>query len=161
MKAKQYPLPPGGLFEILLATWRDLSALRELEKACFPLDAWPLLDLVGILIFPQVIRLKAVVRGEMVGFIAVDVRQREDLSWVATFGVLPGFRRCGIGSALLMEVERRVPTSCLWLSVRRSNAPALNLYRRFGYRQVEVWPRYYRSGEDALVLEKNLRGRRS
>ncbi len=42
------------------ATLRDLGALRHLEQVCFPKDAWPLLDLIGVLTFRGVMRLKAV-----------------------------------------------------------------------------------------------------
>ena len=50
---------PGSLATIQPATWRDLNSLRHLERLCFPKDAWPLLDLVGVLTLPNVVRLKA------------------------------------------------------------------------------------------------------
>jgi len=40
------------------------------------------------------------------------------------------------------------------LMVRRSNTPAINLYRKLNYVIVDVWPRYYGDGEDAYVMEK-------
>ena len=128
--------------------------MRQLERVCFPRDAWPLLDVIGVLTLPNVIRLKASLNGGMVGFIAADVRTRQDLAWVATIGVLPEYRRGGIGSALLRASEERLTVGRLRLSVRASNLAALALYRRFQFQQVEVWPRYYHDGEDALVLEK-------
>jgi hypothetical protein len=42
------------------ASLRDLGALRRIEHICFLKDAWPLLDLIGVLTFGGVIRLKAV-----------------------------------------------------------------------------------------------------
>ena len=43
------------------------------------------------------------------------------------------------------------------LEVRRSNAPAIALYRSLGYRQVGVRPRYYaEEGEDAIVMDMEL-----
>ena len=56
--------------EIAAATILDLKALRKLEKESFDRDAWPLVDLIAVLTFPEVIRLKAVDDGGMVGFIA-------------------------------------------------------------------------------------------
>ena len=39
------------------------------------------------------------------------------------------------------------------LEVRRSNEPAINLYRSFGFRPVGVRPNYYADeGEDAIVM---------
>ena len=131
-----------------------MLSVRQLERVCFPRDAWPLLDVIGVLTLPNVIRLKASLNGGMVGFIAADVRTRQDLAWVATIGVLPEYRRGGIGSALLRASEEHLTVGRLRLSVRASNQAALALYRRFQFQQVEVWPRYYHDGEDALVLEK-------
>src|SRR3990172_4878419 len=102
---------PGDGLAIEVATWRDLNGVRELEKACFPVDAWPLWDIIGILTVPNVVRLKAVnsgpgntgqVRtGHLVGFVAGDIRAHENTAWIATIGVLPSYRGRGIGAALL------------------------------------------------------------
>ena len=146
---------PGSAAVIEPATWRDLSALRSLEKICFPLDVWPLFDLVGVLTFPGVVRLKASHNGEMVGFIAADIRRAENLAWISTLGVLPAYRRRGIARALLLESEEKLKVSRIRLSVRASNQPAISLYSSFGYQQHSVWSRYYTDGEDALVLQKS------
>jgi len=42
------------------------------------------------------------------------------------------------------------------LTVRRSNIPAIKLYEKLGYYQVDIWSKYYRNGEDGLVLEKGM-----
>lgn len=146
--------PAGPDFSIEPAGLRDLAALRTLEKICFPLDAWPMLDLVAVLTFPNVVRLKAVVKNEMVGFIAGDVRRSEEVAWIATVGVLPAYRGRGIGTALLQACEERIPLPTIRLCVRLSNQDAIRLYQRCGYYQVEKWPKYYQDGETALVMEK-------
>jgi GNAT superfamily N-acetyltransferase len=87
--------------EIQAASIRDLGALRRLEQVCFEKDAWPLLDLIAVLTWPDVIRLKAMEDGEMIGFVAGDPRRSEGASWVATIGVDPRYQRRGIGRALL------------------------------------------------------------
>jgi len=138
------------------ATWRDLTTVRQLERVCFPRDAWPLLDIIGVLTLPNVIRLKAMSNGLVVGFIATDVRPRQDMAWIATVGVLPDYRLQGIGNALMRACEEHLRVSRLRLSVRASNQAALRLYERLHFQQVEVWPRYYQDGEEALVLEKRL-----
>lgn len=148
----------GSRATIEPATWRDLNALRRLEEICFPQDAWPLWDLIGVLTFPNVLRIKATADGQMVGFIAADIRRAENLAWIATVGVLPAYRRRGVGSALLTAVEEQISVSSIRLSVRVSNLPALTLYNQLGYHRYGSWPHYYADGEDALVLEKNLKG---
>ncbi|HAE59833.1 MAG TPA: hypothetical protein DCG54_10115 [Anaerolineae bacterium] len=142
--------------EITPASILDLGALRHLEQVCFPQDAWPLLDLIAVLSFPGVVRLKAIENGKMIGFIAGDPRPAEDLGWIATIGVLPNQRGKGIGRALLAACERQMPLSRIRLSVRQSNHQAIRMYEQAGYRSVDHWLRYYNDGEDALVMEKRI-----
>jgi len=141
-------------YKIAPATWRDLNALRHLEQICFPRDAWPLWDLIGVLTLPNVVRLKAVLDDQMIGFIAGDLRTTERLAWIATIGVLPAYRGQGIGSALLQACEERLGDVDIRLNVRVSNHNAIRLYEKYGYQRIGVWPRYYLDGEDALVMEK-------
>jgi len=136
------------------ASLRDLGALRHLEQLCFPRDAWPLLDLVGVLTYPGVVRLKATVGQQMVGFIAGDIRRLEGVAWIATLAVLPEFRRRGIGAALLQACEVRLKVNRIRLCVRLSNEEAIRLYEKTGYQRVGQWSRYYQDGESALVMEK-------
>lgn len=136
------------------ASLRDLGPLREIERVCFPKDAWPLLDLIGVLAYPGVVRLKAVKDGQMVGFIAGDVRRSEGVAWIATVAVLPEQRGQGIGATLLEACEQRIPLGRIRLCVRPSNAEAIRLYERFGYHRVGEWTKYYQDGESALVMEK-------
>jgi len=136
------------------ASWRDLNALRHLEQACFPKDAWPLLDLSGVLALPNVVRLKAVSHGEMVGFIAGDIRPGQGLAWIATLAVLPAFRGRGIGKALLQACEELLEVSHIRLNVRTSNRVAIRLYEETGYQKAGLWHDYYEDGEDALVMQK-------
>jgi len=150
------PPVPGSQFSIEPATWRDVNALRHIEKVCFPKDAWPLWDLIGVLSLPNVVRLKAVQTGEMVGFIAGDIRPREHLAWIATVGVLPEHRGRGIGGALIKACEAELNVPQVRLSVRASNQEAIHLYLALGYQKIGVWPDYYQDREDAVVMEKQL-----
>ncbi len=144
----------AGLVEIAEASWRDLNALRNLEKACFPKDAWPVWDLIGVLTLSNVVRLKALVHEEMVGFIAGDEQRSQNLAWIATLGVKPEYRRQGIASALLRLCEARLSAATIRLSVRHSNSAAIQLYQNAGYVPTGIWQAYYQDGEDALVMEK-------
>jgi ribosomal-protein-alanine N-acetyltransferase len=140
--------------EITSASLLDLNALRHLEQVCFPKDAWPLLDLIAVLSFPGVVRLKAVENGQMVGFVAGDPRPGENMGWIATIGVLPEKRGQGIGRALLEACETQMRLPIIRLNVRQSNYKAIRMYENSGYRAVDHWLRYYNDGEDALVMEK-------
>jgi len=141
-------------YNIVPATIRDLNALRELEKICFPLDAWSLFDLIAVLTFPNIVRLKAIVDGKMAGFVAGDPRPSQGFSWIATIGVLPEYRQQGIGRALLNECENQLSPPSVRLSVRKENTVAIQLYRDEGYQTINVWKKYYKDGSDAVIMEK-------
>lgn len=140
--------------DILPASLRDLPALRRIEQACFPKDAWPLLDLIAVLTYPDVVRLKAVLDGQMVGFIAGDLRRSEGVGWIATIAVLPAYRRRGIGRALLRACEGQMKTSRFRLCVRTENIEAIKMYAQEGYEHADTWRGYYNDRGDALVMEK-------
>jgi len=142
--------------EIQVASIRDLRALRQLENACFEKDAWPLLDLIAVLTWPDVIRLKADENGRLVGFIAGDPRPSQGIAWIATIGVDPNYQRRGIGRALLHACEEQVKMPRVRLTVRLSNRGAVSLYEKEGYRTMDIWKEYYDDGEDGLVMEKML-----
>jgi len=143
--------------EIVSASLRDLNALRKLEQTSFEKDAWPLFDLIAVLTFPDVVRLKAVEDHQMVGFVAGDPRPSQGFSWIATIAVHPDYQRKGIGRALLRACEVQLPTPRVRLSVRASNQTAIGLYEQEGYRTVDIWKAYYNDGENALVMEKPRR----
>lgn len=145
-------------FVLAQANWRDFSALRRLEKACFSTDdAWPPLDLMLTLVMPGLVRIKAVVNAEMAGFVGGEWANGKQQGWITTIGVLPQYRRMGIAQALLYACEAALHAPQVRLSVRQSNQNAIRMYLKSGYHQVDIWHRYYIGGEDAVVMEKTLR----
>jgi ribosomal-protein-alanine N-acetyltransferase len=72
----------------------------------------------------------------------------------------PDFRGRGVAAQLLghvLDVARQAGCSLATLEVRRSNAPAIALYERAGFKTVHVRARYYQDdGEDALVMLRGL-----
>lgn len=143
-----------ALAEILPASWRDLPAVMALDKAAFEHDAWPWIDILAALTFPETTRLKAVVEDSVVGAAFGDRRRHENLGWIASIAVHPAFRRQGIGRKLLAATEEALGTRCIRLTLRRSNEGARLLYEQAGYVLIDTWERYYRNGEDGLVMEK-------
>ncbi|MFO0671703.1 MAG: GNAT family N-acetyltransferase [Polyangiaceae bacterium] len=73
-------------------------------------------------------------------------------------------QRRGIARALMTELvtlTKAQPVRHVLLEVRRSNAPAIRLYRSLGFFATNVRRRYYDDGEDAvemrLVLDETTR----
>jgi len=111
---------------------------------------------LAALTFPETVRFVAVCDERIVGFVVGDRRQREGVGWIATIGVHPDYRGRKIGTKLLDYCEHGLNMARVRLSLRLSNQAALKLYQKQGYIEVDRWPRYYRGGEDALVMEKSI-----
>ena len=91
-------------------------------------------------------------RDVLVGYL---VLARYDTVWhLMNIAVDPLRRREGIARAMLQEMfERAGPDEQYTLEVRTSNAPAIALYERYGFRRAGRRPRYYRdTGEDAMIM---------
>ncbi|MDR1361132.1 MAG: ribosomal protein S18-alanine N-acetyltransferase [Rickettsiales bacterium] len=72
--------------------------------------------------------------------------------------VHPDFRRGGIANSLLVCMENELKKQSvkkIFLEVRVSNKPAIELYKKNGYEQISVRKNYYYdNGEDAFVMSK-------
>lgn len=142
-------------FRVMLAS--DINAVAELEGVLFPIDAWPRQMFVDELAQASRHYLIAEDQGEIVGY--AGLMCLAPVADVQTIGVLPEFEGRGIGTGLLTglltEASRRGATEVL-LEVRADNPRAQQLYRRFGFEQIHLRPRYYRDGVDALVMRTQL-----
>ncbi len=150
-------MPATAPFTISEATWRDLFPIQALEHECFGEDAWVLLEMLGVLTFSGVVRLKAVgYGGVLVGFIAGDMRGKDGAGWIMTVGVTRAYRRLGVAKALMAACEQVMRLPVVKLTVRTSNLSAIALYEKLGYTRSKVWPKYYHNGEDGLVMKREI-----
>ena len=95
--------------------------------------------------------------GELVGALLLRV-EGEDAE-VLQVAVHPERRRAGAGRQLLRAGEAaaiEAGASRCFLEVRASNQAARALYESAGYAEVGLRAGYYRDGEDAHVLSRDL-----
>lgn len=78
-----------------------------------------------------------------------------------TIGVDPAARRHGVGSklvAFMLDDLKKNRVESVSLDVRPTNAAALQLYEKFGFRQAGIRKKYYQDNdEDALVWNLSLK----
>ena len=78
-------------------------------------------------------------------------------------GVLPSLRRSGLATALMdyivLQWGDKAPERIL-IEVKSSNTGAISFYRSLGFHQTGVREKYY-SGEDAILMEKDLQEKES
>lgn len=138
------------------ATPADLARLAAIERACFGRDDAE--DALAAELTRAWSRLYVDERGdELAGFVNLwRVADEAEVLFVAT---APAFQRRGVATALLrhaLEVCRAEGARRALLEVRRSNRPALALYRQLCFEVVGERRGYYSDGEDALVMAASL-----
>jgi ribosomal-protein-alanine N-acetyltransferase len=93
----------------------------------------------------------------IIGFVVVN--RGKAAGHIITIDVRSETRGKRVGSALLNNAEDRL-RSCGCRSVRLEtavdNATAIAFYKKHDYAVVNILPRYYSNGVDALMLEKDL-----
>jgi [ribosomal protein S18]-alanine N-acetyltransferase len=140
-------------FTIRSLGYADLPQVIAVERRAFP-TPWSLAMFVLELSKPSGVCLAAIDAdtGKLVGYL---ICSRYDLVWhLMNIAVDPGSRRRGIARAMLEELlERAGQGDQYTLEVRTSNAAAITLYERFGFRPAGTRRRYYRdTGEDAMIM---------
>jgi ribosomal-protein-alanine N-acetyltransferase len=95
--------------------------------------------------------------NSIVGFIVGE--QTRAIGHIVTIDVRAAARRHRVGSALLDLAEKQLRlrnSNFVRLETAVNNISALSFYKRHGYHVIKTIPRYYSSGVDALLLEKDL-----
>ena len=139
-------------YVLVSSTLDDLDQVVEIERSCFPVP-WPRQSFADELTRPwarlEILRHRASRR--VVAFCNY---------WMVADEVHPEERRHGLAARLvrhMVDEARRGSARVLSLEVRVSNHAAVSLYRRFGFREVGLRPKYYvDNGEDALLMDLEL-----
>lgn len=134
----------------------DRAQVLRIEAASFP-DAWAPELLERFLASPRVTGHVLERAGECVGFFVVlhEVRGLH----LINLAVAPSERRTGVATRALQALEAIARTHGrlrIELEVRETNLAAQLLYRKHGYRAVEIVRAYY-GDQDAYRMIKDVR----
>jgi [ribosomal protein S18]-alanine N-acetyltransferase len=142
----------GRPSEIRRLLYTDLPQVISIERRVFP-TPWSLAMFVLELSKQTGVCLAALRDKRLVGYL---ICSRYDTVWhVMNVAVDLPHQRSGLATELLSELYSRVDDeqARFTLEVRRSNAVAIHLYEREGFRAAGIRRRYYQdNGEDALVM---------
>jgi ribosomal-protein-alanine N-acetyltransferase len=141
----------------------DINPIMEIERRSF---AWPwnrvsfLGELTNRHAYSYMVKLSDNTYADKV-IAYIFFRQIKAELHILKIAVTPDWRSKGVASGLLKKCFttglKRGATSA-FLEVRPSNASAMALYRKKGFRLIGRRPNYYAdTREDALVLMKNLK----
>jgi ribosomal protein S18 acetylase RimI-like enzyme len=143
------------------AARRDEAALVALENAAFATDRISRRSFREFLASERARLRVAEVDGAVAGYALTLRRSGTGVARLYSIATDNAFRGQGIAAALLDDAEEgafEAGRAVMRLEVARGNAPAIALYRRAGYHEVETLPGYYDDGSDAVRMEKPLLG---
>ncbi|GFI70912.1 ribosomal-protein-alanine acetyltransferase [Clostridiales bacterium] len=139
------------LMEIKEFSTEYVSDVAEIEKSCFS-NPWSKTVLEGELKNDCSHIYVAVEQGKAVGYAMLYIVCGEaDIIRVA---VLPEYRRQGIAEKLLLKSFEVNETDAIFLDVRESNLPAINLYKLLGFVDTGIRKDYYSNPTENAVLMK-------
>ena len=145
------------IYEIINASEKHIEQLENLEKLCFSMP-WTKDFLISQLTDDRHIFIVAADGDTVLGY--VGMMYVLDEGYISNVAVHPDWRRRGAADALLTGLEERAKKlllSFLTLEVRESNAPAIALYEKHGFRPVGRRKNYYeKPAEDAILMTRNL-----
>lgn len=99
--------------------------------------------------------------SKVVGYVIgrIEIKKGLELGHLMNLAVDEKYRRQGIGSLLLKEIEdyfKREGARGIWLETREGNRAAEDFYSKHGYEQIDIQEGYYSDGTDALIMCKGL-----
>lgn len=137
----------------------DFETLWRIDQECFAQGiAYSRAELGHYIRRRSAFTLVAEREAAVAGFVVADCG-RSRAGHIITIDLLPGHRRAGLGSALMVAAEERLRAAgarFVYLETAVDNAPAIAFYKRLGYSVVRTVPRYYHGEIDALVMAKRL-----
>ena len=137
----------------------DLDALVELEHHTFTTDRVSRAQYRRHIAGATAAVLVAENDSRVLGSAVVFFRRGSDGARLYSVAVSDRARGQGIGDILVAAAEqaaRHRGSRRIYLEVRHSNAGAIRLYERRGYRRIGVLPGFYEDGEDAWRYQKDL-----
>jgi [ribosomal protein S18]-alanine N-acetyltransferase len=141
----------AGDLEIRRLAYSDLPSVLAIERRSFP-TPWSLAMFVLELSKPSGICLAATGPQGLVGYLVCS--RYADVWHLMNVAVTPDRRRAGVATTLIQRLFEQAGADARYtLEVRTSNAEAIAMYRRFGFRSAGRRRRYYHdNGEDALIM---------
>lgn len=150
-------MPRGDVMELLRVTPEtDLSEkLSALDRKCVGNDGWSADSFRSEVQKENGIVLCFMDGDDVIALLSGYFAEGEgDITSIA---VDENFRRKGLAQELIAEFIKNLPenTENIFLEVRESNTPAINLYRKCGFEKLSVRKNFYTSPrENAIVMVK-------
>ena len=135
---------------------KDIPTVVELEEEIFGESlGYEMLseEISNPLIWFRVIEIEDEVIGYIGGYFFMDDGE------IINFLINEKYQHMGYGTQLfnsIMDEAKSTGIKRVTLEVRRSNMKGINFYIKHNFKEISVRKHYYKNGEDALVMMKEL-----
>lgn len=135
----------------------DINEIMEIEYKCFGPDAFSESLITFLIINFKDLFLVLEHNGRIIGYASATIEASK--GHIMSIAILPEYRRRGFGEKLMKTIIRKLKESGadrVVLEVRVDNKPAISLYRKLGFKELDTLKEYYRDGCDALLMGLEL-----
>lgn len=129
------------------ASKENLPEILQLERTCFGQEQWNLEQIESHLDYGH----KVLIESEQQGY--VIYAQNNLAIEILRIGVPPEVRKQGIAGELLQFLQNIRQIKSIFLEVKESNFPAIQLYHKCGFKQIGSRKKYYADGGNALLFK--------
>lgn len=137
----------------------DFDALMDLENICFKEENFHKKQMEYLLFKARSIVLVASIENNIVASIIVLIRNNISHARIYSLNVHPDYRRRGIAGLLMDTAEKSLKErgfKKISLEVGMNNKVAQSLYISKGFSVDKIMKKYYKNGDDAMHLIKEL-----
>ena len=139
-------------FTVDFMTLKDLNSIFPILSTDFD-DFWNYITLKSELDKPDSFVLVAKEDSKIVGF--ADIWKAVDIMHLMDIVVAKDYRQKHIGSLLMKKVINLCTEKNIYeltLEVRQNNIPAINLYKKFGFKEIGIRKNYYGANNNAIIM---------
>ncbi len=134
----------------------DAIKIYNIEEKSFS-DGWNIEQIVSAFENGRYFAYGAFDKEVAVGFIGFSISL--DTADIETICTVPEYRKRGIAKELFLKAQQFLKdngVTKIFLEVRESNIPAINLYKANGFNKISIRKKYYSDGENAIVMNKEI-----
>lgn len=94
--------------------------------------------------------------GEAIGYFFAHLVENE--AHILNLALDIPYQNKGLGKQFLKKIlDEYLQFADVFLEVKRSNFPAINLYLHFEFEEIDIREGYYSDGEDAVIMVKKVK----
>ncbi|SKB87822.1 ribosomal-protein-alanine N-acetyltransferase [Lachnospiraceae bacterium] len=134
----------------------DIPSVSKLEKETFGSEAWSEKDYIEVLGLSYAYYLVVYEGEKLIG--SCGLRNMCGDGEITNVMIVPNERKKGIGEKMLLELMSRtkeIGVREFTLEVRSQNMPAIGLYKKLGFVEEGMRPKFYTDpSDDAVIMWK-------